>query len=69
MSKMDPAVECRTIPLWPDAARVLGIGRNLAFEGAATGKIPTIRIGRKIRVPIARLNEMLGEHAADTVVR
>lgn len=34
-----------------ETARVLRIGRNSAYEAVAGGSIPSIRIGRKIRVP------------------
>lgn len=34
-----------------ETARVLRIGRNGAYEAVASGAIPSIRIGRKIRVP------------------
>lgn len=48
------------VPVWPDAARLLGVGRTAAYEAARSGQIPTIRIGRKILVPVARLFRLLG---------
>jgi excisionase family DNA binding protein len=48
-----------TIPLWPDAARRLGVGRAAVYEAARKHEIPTIKIGRKILVPIAALERML----------
>ena len=45
----------------PQAGEVLGIGRNASYEAAARGDIPTIKIGHRLVVPIARLNKMLGE--------
>lgn len=42
-----------------EAARILGIGRNAAYEAARTGEIPTIRIGHRILVPRAALERML----------
>jgi excisionase family DNA binding protein len=44
-----------------EAARLLGISRNLAYEAARRGEIPTIRIGRRILVPIAALERLLSE--------
>lgn len=44
-----------------EAARLLRIGRSSAFEGVRNGAIPSIRIGRRILVPRARLMAMLGE--------
>jgi excisionase family DNA binding protein len=44
-----------------EAARLLGISRNLAYEAARRGEIPTIRIGRRILVPIAALERLISE--------
>ena len=35
----------------PEAAQMLRIGRNLAYELVARGDIPSVRIGRLIRIP------------------
>lgn len=56
-------IERRTIDIWPAAARVLGISRGLAYGMAKRGELPTIRVGRRLLVPIAKLNELLGERA------
>lgn len=42
-----------------EAARVLRIGRNAAYEAVQRGEIPSIRIGRLIRVPRVALDRML----------
>ena len=42
-----------------EAAEILGIGRNQAYEAARRGEIPTIRIGGRILVPKAALDKML----------
>ncbi len=34
-----------------DLMPILGIGRNTAYELVRSGKIKSIRIGRKIRIP------------------
>ena len=44
-----------TVPLWPTAGRALGLGRNSTFEGAKTGEIKTITVGRRRPVPTAWL--------------
>ena len=46
----------------PEAAKILGIGRNSAYEAARTGAIPTLRIGKRLLVPISALNKLLLEH-------
>lgn len=43
-----------------DAALILGIGRNAAYEAVKRGDIPSIRIGQRIVVPTAPLRKMLG---------
>jgi excisionase family DNA binding protein len=42
-----------------EAAKVLRIGRSSAYEAARTGQLPTVRIGRILRVPRSALEEML----------
>lgn len=43
----------------PEAGQLLGIGRNLAYEAAKTGEIPTVKIGNRLIVPKAALDRML----------
>ncbi len=43
----------------PEAGRRLGIGRNAAYDAAARGEIPMIRIGRRMLVPRAAFDRML----------
>jgi excisionase family DNA binding protein len=43
-----------------DAARLLGISRGLAYEGVRRGDIPSLRIGRRLLIPTARLYELVG---------
>ena len=42
-----------------EAARILGIGKNLAYDAVARGEIPSIRVGGRILVPVAALDQML----------
>ena len=44
-----------------EAAGVLRISRGSAYEAARRGELPTVRVGRSLRVPRARLLELLGE--------
>ena len=55
----EPPVEPRTVPL-RQAAKMLGIGHTLAYEAAARGEIKTLRVGRRVVVPKAWLDEVLG---------
>lgn len=43
-----------------EAAKVLGISRSYAYQMAATGELPTLRLGRRILVPVAALRELVG---------
>jgi hypothetical protein len=44
----------------PEAGeRYFGLCRNAAYDAAARGEIPTIRIGRLLRVPVRALERML----------
>lgn len=42
-----------------EAAAALGIGRTAAYEAARVGEIPTIRIGKRLLVPIQALEDKL----------
>lgn len=46
----------------PTAGRALGIGGNLAYELNTRGEFPVrvLRLGRKLRVPVADLLAYLG---------
>jgi excisionase family DNA binding protein len=44
-----------------EACPILGISRASAYEAARVGEIPTLRIGRRLVVPVAALRRMLGE--------
>jgi excisionase family DNA binding protein len=46
------------------AARLCGIGRNAAYRAAASGELPTIRLGRRLLVPTAQLLRLLGVEGA-----
>ena len=43
----------------PEAGRICGLSRNGAYAAAARGELPTVRIGRKLRVPTHRLAQLL----------
>ena len=43
----------------PEAGAKLGLGRNASYAAAKRGDIPTIKIGRLLRVPVRALEEIL----------
>lgn len=65
MTTADQTIDLTKLPPTLDlvaAARILGIGRTVAYELVREGRWPTpvIRAGRKIRVPSAPLLSLLG---------
>jgi len=42
------------------AAKLLGVSRSAAYRAVAAGQLPSLRLGRRIYVPTARLLVMLG---------
>jgi excisionase family DNA binding protein len=44
----------------PEAGRLLGLGRNAAYQAAKLGAIPTLKLGRLLRVPKAALHRLVG---------
>ncbi|PZS04543.1 MAG: DNA-binding protein [Pseudonocardiales bacterium] len=56
LTRLPPTVDILT------AARILGVGRTVAYELVREGAWPTpvIHVGRKIRVPTAPLLGLLG---------
>jgi len=50
----------------PEAGRIVGIGRRLAYASAREGSIPTVQFGRRRVVPTVKLRRMLeGEISAN----
>jgi excisionase family DNA binding protein len=44
-----------------ETAKLLGIGRQLAYDRAKTGEIPVIKVGRRLLVPRRALERLLEE--------
>jgi excisionase family DNA binding protein len=47
-----------------EAAKLLRIGRNQAYEAAKSRELPTIKIGKRILVPRVALEQMLTKASA-----
>ena len=43
-----------------EVVEILGWGRSAVYEGVRRGEIPALRMGRRIRIPTAKLLELLG---------
>jgi excisionase family DNA binding protein len=46
------------------AAKLLGIGRSTAYELVHTGDLPSLRLGRRIVVPMKALGMLLGQETS-----
>jgi excisionase family DNA binding protein len=42
------------------ACELLGVSRSAGYRAAASGDLPTLRWGRRLYIPTARLLELLG---------
>lgn len=51
--------ECATISVPEAGKQYFGVGKNASYEAAARGEIPTIKIGRLLRVPVVAMERML----------
>jgi hypothetical protein len=56
--------DVKTLSVPQAGRRYFDLSRGASYAAAARGEMPVIRIGRKIRVPIAALERML-ERAGD----
>jgi len=52
----------------PEAGRRLGIGRNTAYEAARQGQLPTLRIGKRLVVPLVAFEQMLAVQSKSQIV-
>jgi excisionase family DNA binding protein len=43
-----------------EVAQVLGVSRGSAYEGVRTGALPSLRLGRRVLVPVPALLSLLG---------
>jgi len=53
------AIEKRLCIKVPEAAEMLGISRNFAYQLVREGKLPSIRFGKRILIPRAALDKMM----------
>lgn len=49
-----------------EVARLLGIGRTKTFQLMASGELPTIRLGRCVRVPVVALQSWIADKTEST---
>jgi hypothetical protein len=54
-----PEISPLTLSVPEAGRRYFGLSRNGSFNAAARGDIPTVRVGKLLRVPIRALEKML----------
>jgi hypothetical protein len=57
--ELDRKNACRTISIPEAGSLYYGLSRNGSYDAAKRGEIPCIRIGRKLRVPVAAMERLL----------
>lgn len=58
---MNIAIEKRLCITVPEAAEMLGISRNFAYELVKQGQLPVIRFGKRLLIPRVALEKRLEE--------
>lgn len=53
----------------PEAAAVLGIGRTLVYDLVLRGELPSIKLGRARRIPIASLEKFIARRTIESSSR
>jgi excisionase family DNA binding protein len=54
-------LRARTVVSVEEGGAALGLSRSTAYQATRTGELPTLRVGRKLVVPTARLLRLLGD--------
>lgn len=57
-------IQDRAVISVEQAASVLGIGRTAAYNAVRTQQIPSVRVGRRVLIPVPALMAWLGFEAA-----
>jgi hypothetical protein len=59
--KMDSEAKnpCRTMSIPEGGSLYYGLSRNGSYDAAKRGEIPVLRVGRKLRVPVAAMERLL----------
>ena len=60
MTTLDDIRGRATITVWPEAGQLLGLGRDSAYRAAERGELPTLKLGRRLLVPVPKLLRLLG---------
>jgi excisionase family DNA binding protein len=59
LKRNEPPDDGRLVYDVPEAGALLGLTRNGSYEAAKRGELPTIKIGKLLKVPKAALHAMI----------
>jgi hypothetical protein len=57
--------QCKTMSVPEAGQKYFDLGRNASYEAARRGEIPTIKIGKLLRVPVVALERILEKASND----
>jgi hypothetical protein len=62
-ARADDAIgkEPLAVDLWPTTGQLLGLSKNPTYAAAKAGHIPTVRIGKLLKVPYWYIKQLRGE--------
>jgi len=58
--KRPPELEGKLTITVTEAAELLGVGRDQAYAAVKSGDLPSLKLGRRILIPVAPLLKTLG---------
>ncbi len=64
---MNMDIEKRLCITVPEAAKMLGLSRNFAYELVKRGQLPVIRLGKRLLIPRVALEKMLEKGVPDAM--
>jgi len=48
-----------------EAARVIGVSRSYAYELVASGQLISVRLGRRVLIPISAIDDLIAQSRVD----
>ena len=49
-----------------EAARVIGVSRSYAYELVASGLLASVRLGRRVLVPVSAIDDLIAQCRVDS---
>lgn len=64
ISRSTPYEDLPDVLTIPEVKAYLGLGRNTVYDQARTGRLHTVRVGRRLLIPKTSLKALLGGNDA-----